>query len=516
MIGVNAECCLACLMEIWGVMAIILKELFTIICWRFKCVLLNSSIISALLFSLPVFASSGDLPAGVVVSFEVVKSAIEVNDQALVIVTYTNEGNSAVKLLKRDTALGGGMTEDLFSVEYQGRELAYSGAHVKRLAPVAADYIELGPNESVSQKIDLLRSYSIDFEGDYVINLREVSSDHSVDAKSLPGKVLSLSSDRPVQLLKRTPQFENCSASQQSVIDSALTSAERIANESISALRNAPVALRPNAERYLEWFGTYSASRYAQVESGMARIASATSNQTIGFDCDCTNQPGVNPANTFAFVFTNDPFNMTLCDVFFIVPREGTDSQSGTIVHEISHFNVVASTDDFSSALDQRGSRSLANSSPANAIRNANAFEYFAENTPFLTMPVAVPPTDFSLSGLVFEDLPLSVSNVETLTGQVDNLGQNQTLATTVSLTLTGNGGGVLLGQAGVPSIAVGGSSSFSIDFEAPDQTGFFAFEVCLANSDDNTTNNCLSLFAIEVIDRQVIISPILPLLLDD
>ena len=499
-------------------MVVVLKEFFVRRSLFLKVMLHISLFALVLLSSSRVFASADHhhLPIGIVANFELQKSTLTIDDEVLVTVTYTNISKADVRLLKRDTVLGGGMTEDLFSVKFQDQELAYSGAHVKRLAPIASDYVTLKPGESVSQQIDLLRSYRIDYKGDYKISLREESSNSLLGAKSLQEKTISLNEDRPVQFLKRPPRFENCSASQQSIIDSALTSAERIANESSRALRDAPVALRPSSERYVEWFGAFSSARYAQVESGMARIASATSNQTIGFDCDCTNQPGVNPANTFAFVFTNDAFNMTLCDVFFRVPREGTDSQSGTIVHEISHFNVVASTDDFSSALDQRGSRNLARSSPANAIRNANAFEYFAENTPFLSIAVPTTPADLTLVNLSFNQLPLRSSSTAVLSGQVQNVGGSESIATTLSLVLAGAGVQTFLGQVAIPSIAAESSRSFSIEFDVAQASGLFSFEACLAEDDDNSINNCLSLVDIEVVGNQVIIAPILPLLLDD
>ena len=60
----------------------------------------------------------------------------------------------------------------------------------------------------------------------------------------------------------------------------------------------------------------------------------------------------------------------------------GTDSKGGTLVHEMSHFNVVAGTDDH--AYGQSAAASLAISNPAQAVDNADSHEYFGENTPAL------------------------------------------------------------------------------------------------------------------------------------
>ena len=59
----------------------------------------------------------------------------------------------------------------------------------------------------------------------------------------------------------------------------------------------------------------------------------------------------------------------------------GTDSRAGTLIHEMSHFNAVAGTDDH--VYGQSSARSLAISNPADALDNADNHEYFAENTPF-------------------------------------------------------------------------------------------------------------------------------------
>jgi peptidyl-Lys metalloendopeptidase len=48
----------------------------------------------------------------------------------------------------------------------------------------------------------------------------------------------------------------------------------------------------------------------------------------------------------------------------------------------MSHFNVVASTDDW--AYGQSAAASLAISNPSQAIDNADSHEYFGENTPAL------------------------------------------------------------------------------------------------------------------------------------
>ncbi|MBL4672992.1 MAG: hypothetical protein JKX81_12090 [Arenicella sp.] len=452
-----------------------------------------------------------ELPDNVQVFTSLEKTSFSINDKLMVSVTYRNVGNQTVSLLKWDTALNGGLTEDLFSIEFNNQQIPYTGIHAKRLAPSPSDFVQLAPGESVTGAVSLQRSYPINFKGYYTIAMRNSGA---LASKTQSPLAFNLTADRPIIEAKRPARFQSCSASQIASTDAALTSAERIANTAINDLRGTPVALRPSALRYREWFGSYSAGRYSQVEGGMARIASALSNQTIGFNCDCTNQEGVNPDNTFAFVFPNDPYNMTLCGVFFRVPRDGTDSKSGTIVHEISHFNVVASSDDFGSALDQSGSRRLANSSPTSAIRNANAFEYFAENTPFLQMAL---PADLAVVSATSSKSRPSAGQPVTIVGVISNVGDGLASASVVGVTLSDVSGNVQTAETTVSPLDAGENFDFEINFRAPDALGEYTVDVCVSEvvGESNTNNNCMALTAI-LVRESVTITPILPLLLDD
>ncbi len=126
--------------------------------------------------------------------------------------------------------------------------------------------------------------------------------------------------------------------------------------------------------RYATWFGSYNSSRWNSVSSNFSAIDSALNNQPLTFDCSCKK-------SYYAYVYPTQPYKIYMCNAFWSAPVSGTDSKGGTIVHEMSHFNVVAGTDDI--VYGQSGAKSLALSNPAQAIQNADSHEYFAENTPF-------------------------------------------------------------------------------------------------------------------------------------
>ena len=51
--------------------------------------------------------------------------------------------------------------------------------------------------------------------------------------------------------------------------------------------------------------------------------------------------------NYYAYVYPTQPYQIYVCNAFWSAPTTGTDSKAGTLVHEMSHFNVVAGTDDW-------------------------------------------------------------------------------------------------------------------------------------------------------------------------
>ena len=94
---------------------------------------------------------------------------------------------------------------------------------------------------------------------------------------------------------------------------------------------------------------------------------------SVTFDCGCKKK-------YYAYVYPNQPYKIYLCSVYWTAPATGTDSKAGTLIHEMSHFYVVASTDDY--VYGQSGAKNLAITNPDNAVMNADNHEYFAENNP--------------------------------------------------------------------------------------------------------------------------------------
>ena len=325
------------------------------------------------------------LPEGIGVQIEPVKTKFAAADTVLLKITYRNNTSTAIRFLKWNTALEGRINNDFLRIYLAGTELVYIGRVYKRGTPAPNDFVHLQAGQKIAATVDISDGYDVISAGLYNVSY---SQPQTIGAASLrkqisPTVSFTLVEDRHSALFKRQPTFASCNASRQQILNSALSAAENIAIKARNALAATPTASRSSAQRYREWFGPATTDRWNTVQSHFNKIADVTSNRTINFDCSCTD-------NFFAYVFPNQPYNVYLCSVFWRVPTTGTDSKAGTIIHELSHFNVIASTNDH--VYGQSGARALANSNPTQAIANADSHEYFAENTPFLTMPAAAPP----------------------------------------------------------------------------------------------------------------------------
>jgi peptidyl-Lys metalloendopeptidase len=294
-----------------------------------------------------------------------------------------------------------GILENFLQVARGTQHIPYVGPLAKRSAPGPNDFITLQPGESRTATLDLGAYYAI-FEA------KPYSVAYDADARGLrlaaaagPGPAplaaaaptavrsnaasfLVLTGRVPTALVAAAAAppsgFDQCDASQQTDIKAALPEADKIAAAALKALKDTPEDQQPNASRFKTWFGAHTTARYGKVRTNFERIRDALANKTIAFGCagsEC--EPGI-----FAYVFANQPYKIFVCGAFWDAGLQGTDSRSGTIVHELSHFNVVAGTDDH--AYGHRDAKELASDDPRRAIDNADNHEFFAENSPDLPM----------------------------------------------------------------------------------------------------------------------------------
>jgi peptidyl-Lys metalloendopeptidase len=165
--------------------------------------------------------------------------------------------------------------------------------------------------------------------------------------------------------------YVGCTSTRTTTAGQAVTAARNYAENAKNYLNAGTTG-----PRYTTWFGSYTSARYNNAKSHFAAIDTALDQNAgqITINCGCNQR-------YYAYVYPNQPYQIYVCKAFWTAGLTGTDSKAGTLVHEMSHFDIVANTDDV--VYGQSGAKSLAISNPTDAGRNADSHEYFAENTPF-------------------------------------------------------------------------------------------------------------------------------------
>jgi peptidyl-Lys metalloendopeptidase len=174
-------------------------------------------------------------------------------------------------------------------------------------------------------------------------------------------------------------QYRNCDKAQIAYADAAVLGAQ-------VAARAAGAAVGDNAD-YLRWFGRYSAANAEAVRASLKAVDRALGRVDLTLVCPETGEDGC-AFDVYANVFPDRPFVVNLCAAFFgqptlagVVPTSSafeTGTREGTIIHEVSHFIIVAGTDDH--CYGRSDCEDMAKESPALAIENADTFQYFAED----------------------------------------------------------------------------------------------------------------------------------------
>jgi len=301
-----------------------------------------------------------------------------------VVATITNSGDETLKVLEDPYSPLSTLTTDTFTItDASGAQPSFTGLRAKYVPRTAADigaYTVLAPGQSVEVSHDLSAAYDFTTPGAGVYDIRAndkffiVNEDSSIETihADIPSSYSSrvsgkLAVTRPV--LSRRAKFNGCSESQSSDLTTAAIDAQKYAEAALSYSNS----LAKSTDRYQTWFGIYGASGLKTITDHYSHISSSNIS-SFSFDCTCT------ISGTYAYVDPTYFGYIHLCGAYWRASAVGTDSKAGTLIHETSHFDVNGGTRDF--VYGQSNCRSLATSSPGNAIMNADSHEYFAENTP--------------------------------------------------------------------------------------------------------------------------------------
>ena len=330
----------------------------------------------ALLACAGAFAAPAQLDVQLSTANPVVQGDVDV----AVDVAVTNTSGHAVKVLKWQLP-SQRLQGPLFRIiKEDGTPASYVGPLVKRAAPRAEDYVHIEAGQTLKYRVELTGAYELgngQHTIEYVAHGRRGNEAVLSSATALHLWTSGRSASTPVTesneaVAASITYTGGCTSSEKSTLVSAVNAATNYATASNSYLAGTP----SGTQRYVKWFGTFSSSRWNTVHNHFSNEESAFKTKPLTLDCSC------NDSGTYAYVYANSPYKIYLCGAFWSAPMTGTDSKGGTLVHEMSHFNVVAGTDDW--AYGQSAAAALARSNPTRAVDNADSHEYFAENTPYL------------------------------------------------------------------------------------------------------------------------------------
>lgn len=173
--------------------------------------------------------------------------------------------------------------------------------------------------------------------------------------------------------------FENCEKVEIASIEHSLLGAHDLALQAAVLVGNTP--------EYTRWFGDYNRRRGDRLRRDLKAVYQSIITQDITGQCLNSYEASCK-GGTYAFINRNRPFFVNFCPPFFRLPtmegvsptsremRNGT--QEGTIIHELSHFEQTANTDDL--CYSRGDCMAMARTDPNGALRNADSFQYFAED----------------------------------------------------------------------------------------------------------------------------------------
>ena len=311
-----------------------------------------------------------------------------------VVLSITNNSKKDIEVLKWNTPLEKRLSADMFNVKIGQKDADYTGRLIKRGKATDNDYVLLESGVSEKITIDLSKyyemkkkgNYSVEFDGSFkyrILDTKEVKEEQ-LKKSEIPKTILFFvptPQQKRALALKQTANFNGCSQNDIKVLKLAHNDAITMSKEASQKMNSA--GKKTSAERYVTWFGKADEKRQKIVTDAYNKIYDAFENKDVAFDCG-TCKSDEEYDEVFAYVHPNQHYKIYLCGAFWKSSRTGTDTQGGTLIHEASHFAVIANTNDY--AYGQTDAKALAKNSPNKAVNNAENYDYFAENNPKLSM----------------------------------------------------------------------------------------------------------------------------------
>ena len=169
----------------------------------------------------------------------------------------------------------------------------------------------------------------------------------------------------------RVPGMQPAQADE--IVDKAIKNVQMILDQRISDLQT----WSPKTQQdFQKWFGTTAPEHRNLVLERLKKEKALTENLTKENFFQAEGKYA-DEKKLFAYVHPNDPKKIFLGEAFANAPDMGSNSRAGTLAHEISHFTVIAGTNDY--AYGEKDCSALALADPERALNNADNYEFFLE-----------------------------------------------------------------------------------------------------------------------------------------
>nr|KZA99875.1 hypothetical protein A4A59_20855 [Rhizobium leguminosarum] len=162
-----------------------------------------------------------------------------------------------------------------------------------------------------------------------------------------------------------------CNAQHTAAVSAAIDKSRKSLAAAIQSLDNAGTA---DIERFERWFGPTSSTNVQQVKDMFA--ASLVKINFQSFWCPLVNSTELQWSNgELAAYYPPTPDSIYLTPDFFNLPVAGLKTQSGSVIHEMTHVNGTADV-----AYSVADVENLAKTEPGKARRNAESYRLFVED----------------------------------------------------------------------------------------------------------------------------------------
>jgi peptidyl-Lys metalloendopeptidase len=292
--------------------------------------------------------------------------------------------------------------DDIFQVQQGSSTAQYLGAQVKRAdLPFPNGRVEIPPKGSYVVEFDILPLYDFSTPGTYRVKYNGEDDELACDASgqsclsSIPSNDVArrLQAEQQQQqqvrnnnLRKLADTFPGCTPAQTADIVAAKADAQKCLKDSCDCLDT----LKGDEDNsYFEmFFGDDTKANIDVVKQKFKAIKDDLAGD-INYkcatkeECDAVKKANDIPLENVIFGYYKAGAKDTvhLCEGFWAADaKEGKDTKMGVLIHEVSHFDDGANTDDHKYGVEK--CKKLADDEPEKARMNADTYEYFCECLP--------------------------------------------------------------------------------------------------------------------------------------